>query len=133
MILGLGRSPGEGNGNPLRYSFLENPHEQRSLVGYSSRGLKVSLLIFFRSTFSLLFRLRNFHCFISKVPSVLALSPLVEFYTSLTVFSSSKVSVRSFFKLRFLFGDSPRFRLLQSSSLLKEFRNGCLRRAGRQH
>ena len=34
-ILGLGRSPGKGNGYPLRYSCLENPHEQRSLVGYS--------------------------------------------------------------------------------------------------
>ena len=25
LIPGLGRSPGEGNGNPLRYSRLENP------------------------------------------------------------------------------------------------------------
>ena len=25
--LGQGRSPGEGNGNPLQYSFLENPME----------------------------------------------------------------------------------------------------------
>ena len=25
MILGLGRFPGEGNGNPLQYSCLENP------------------------------------------------------------------------------------------------------------
>ena len=24
-IPGLGRSPGEGNGNPLLYSYLENP------------------------------------------------------------------------------------------------------------
>ena len=24
-ISGLGRSPGEGNGNPLQYSYLENP------------------------------------------------------------------------------------------------------------
>ena len=24
-ILGLGRSPGEGNGNPLQYSCLKNP------------------------------------------------------------------------------------------------------------
>ena len=24
-IPGLGRSPGEGNGNPFQYSFLENP------------------------------------------------------------------------------------------------------------
>ena len=33
--LGLGRSPGEWHGNPLQYSCLENPHGQRSLVGYS--------------------------------------------------------------------------------------------------
>ena len=35
---GLGRSPGEGHGNPLQYSCLENPHGQRSLVGYSPWG-----------------------------------------------------------------------------------------------
>ena len=34
-IPGLGRSHGGGHGNPLQYSCLENPHEQRSLVGYS--------------------------------------------------------------------------------------------------
>ena len=27
-ILGLGRSPGEGNGNPLRYYCLENPMDR---------------------------------------------------------------------------------------------------------
>ena len=37
---GLGRSPGEGHGNPLQYSCLENPHGQRSLVGYSPLGHK---------------------------------------------------------------------------------------------
>ena len=36
MIPGSGRSSEEGNGNPLQYSCLENPHGQRSLVGYSS-------------------------------------------------------------------------------------------------
>ena len=35
LILGSGRSPGEGNGNPLQYSCLESPHGQRSLAGYS--------------------------------------------------------------------------------------------------
>ena len=34
-IPGLGRSTGEEPGNPLQYSCLENPHGQRSLVGYS--------------------------------------------------------------------------------------------------
>ena len=32
-IPGLGRFPGGGHGNPLQYSYLENPHGQRSLVG----------------------------------------------------------------------------------------------------
>ena len=27
-VLGSGRSPGEGNGNPLQYSCLENPMEK---------------------------------------------------------------------------------------------------------
>ena len=39
-IPGLGRSPGEGNDNPLQYSCLENPHGQQSLVGYSPWGPK---------------------------------------------------------------------------------------------
>ena len=32
--------PGGGHGNPLQYSYLENPHGQRSLVGYSPWGRK---------------------------------------------------------------------------------------------
>ena len=38
----LGRSPGEGHGNPLQYSCLENPHGQKSLVGYPPWGHKES-------------------------------------------------------------------------------------------
>ena len=34
-IPGLGRSSGEGNGNPLQYSCLEKSHGWRSMVGYS--------------------------------------------------------------------------------------------------
>jgi len=34
-IPGLGRCPEGGHGNPLQYSYLENRHGQRSLVGYS--------------------------------------------------------------------------------------------------
>ena len=37
-IPGLGRSLGQGNGNPLQYSCLKNPQGQRSLVG-SSHGV----------------------------------------------------------------------------------------------
>ena len=39
-IPGLGRSPGERNGNPLQYSCLENLHGQRNLVSYSPWGCK---------------------------------------------------------------------------------------------
>ena len=41
-IPGLGRSPGEGHGDPLQYSGLENPHGQKSLMGYSPWGRKES-------------------------------------------------------------------------------------------
>ena len=41
-IPGLGRSPGEGNGNPLQYSCLESPMDREAWVGYSPRGLKES-------------------------------------------------------------------------------------------
>ena len=37
-IPGLGRSPGGGQGNPLQCSCLDNPHGQKSLVGYSPWG-----------------------------------------------------------------------------------------------
>ena len=37
-IPGWGRSPGGGNGKPLQYSCLENPHGQRSLAGYNPWG-----------------------------------------------------------------------------------------------
>ena len=30
LIPGSGRSPGEGNGNPLQYSCLENPMDRRA-------------------------------------------------------------------------------------------------------
>ena len=41
-IPGLGRSPGEGHGDPLQHPYWENPHGQRSLVGYSPWGHKES-------------------------------------------------------------------------------------------
>ena len=37
LIPGTGRSPGGGNGNPLKYSC----HGQRTLVGYSPWGYRV--------------------------------------------------------------------------------------------
>ena len=42
LIPGLERSPGEGNGNRLQYSCLENPHGQSSLVGYNPWSCKES-------------------------------------------------------------------------------------------
>ena len=42
LIPGLARSPREGHGNPLQYSYLENPHGQRSLAGYSPGDYKES-------------------------------------------------------------------------------------------
>ena len=39
-IPGLGRSPGEGNGNPLQYSCLGNPMYGGAWVGYSPWGHK---------------------------------------------------------------------------------------------
>ena len=42
LIPGLVRSPGRGHGNPLQHPCLENPHGQRSLVGYISWGRKES-------------------------------------------------------------------------------------------
>ena len=41
-IPGLGRSPGEGKGNPLQYSCLAESHGQRNLAGYSPWGHKES-------------------------------------------------------------------------------------------
>ena len=39
-IPGLGRSSAGGHGNPLQYSCLENPHEQRSLAATVHRVTK---------------------------------------------------------------------------------------------
>ena len=39
-IPGSRRSPEGGHGDPLQYSCLENPHGQRSLVGYGPKGCK---------------------------------------------------------------------------------------------
>ena len=41
-IPGSGGFAGGRHGNPLQYCCLENPHGQRSLVGYSPWGRKAS-------------------------------------------------------------------------------------------
>ena len=61
LIPGLGGSPGGGHGNSLQYSCLKNPHGQRSLAGYSSRGRKeldmTEQLILYLFLFFLFFKL----------------------------------------------------------------------------
>ena len=36
----VGKTPKEGNDNPLQYSCLDKSHGQRSLMGYSPQGHK---------------------------------------------------------------------------------------------
>ena len=38
-IPGLGRSPGEGHGNPLQYSYLENPMDKAAWWAIQFIGL----------------------------------------------------------------------------------------------
>ena len=42
LIPELGRSPGEGNGNPVQYPLPGESHGQRSLAGYNPWGCKES-------------------------------------------------------------------------------------------
>ena len=46
LILGSGRSPGEGNGNPLQYSRLENPMDrgawQAAVLGVTKSWKRLS-------------------------------------------------------------------------------------------
>ena len=51
LIPGSGRSPGEGNGNPLWSSCLEKSHGWRNLVGYSPWGHSQTQLSNFTFTF----------------------------------------------------------------------------------
>ena len=50
LIPGLGRSPGEGNGNPLQYSCLENPMDKGTwwaiLHGVAKSWTRLSNYIF---------------------------------------------------------------------------------------
>ena len=41
LIPGSGKSSGEGNGNPLQYSFLENPTDRGALRATVPRGCRV--------------------------------------------------------------------------------------------
>ena len=73
-IPGLGRSPGEGNGNPLQYSCLENPIDQRNLVGYSPWGRKESdmteWLHFLPGEINVIWEIQGFIPFPSSIPRI---------------------------------------------------------------
>ena len=43
LISGPGRSPGEGNGNPLQYSCLENPTDRGGRGGPTLHGVTKEL------------------------------------------------------------------------------------------
>ena len=43
LIPGWGRSPGEGNGNPLQYSYLENPIDREAWRRLWSIGSDLAL------------------------------------------------------------------------------------------
>jgi len=45
-VPGLGRSPGEGNGNPLQYSCLENSMDREALASYIVHGFAKRLNTF---------------------------------------------------------------------------------------
>ena len=58
LIPGLGRSPGEGNGNPLQYSCLENPMDRGALWGTAHGVVKSrTQLSNFAFTFTLTYKL----------------------------------------------------------------------------
>ena len=50
---------GEGNGNPLQNSCLEDPHGQKSLAGYSPWGCEETRLSGFTFSFYIFFNLRE--------------------------------------------------------------------------
>ena len=66
LIPGSGRSPGEGNGNPLQYSCLENSMDKMSLAGHRVHRVKKSQIPL--GTYSFIHR---YTC----VPSILNPSP----------------------------------------------------------
>ena len=61
MIPGSGRSPGEGNGNPLQYSCLENPMERGAWRATAHGGCKESDM-----TELLIYTLYQFNTFLNN-------------------------------------------------------------------
>ena len=77
LIPGRGISPGEGNGNPLQCSYLENPIIQRSLADWaivhgvpkSQIQLSIHTMINYVEHFFFMFCLPNVHSLWSRVYS----------------------------------------------------------------
>ena len=75
LIPGLGRSPREGNGNPLQYSCLENPMDGGAWLA-TVHGVPKSRTQLSDFTFTLLFRYTQWkpgvyqaHHFLALIPS----------------------------------------------------------------
>ena len=88
-IPGLGRSPGEGHGNPLQYSCLENSMDIRSLASYSYVQDSINNFIFaFDSTLyntlykEVKFETRMMHYFTFNQTVELVLHILKTFFAS---------------------------------------------------
>ena len=106
-IPGLGTSPGEGNGNPLQYSCLENPHGQRRQRSHreSDTTERLSLSLKSLSPFALLYTLHH-HPRVELFPSFQAnityafqqlsiplpqrLAPTVPLYINISAVETSK-------------------------------------------
>ena len=61
-IPGCGRSPGEGNGNPFRYSCLENPTDRGAWRLHTLDRIIESRIRLSNYTFSSKMRVPNFQC-----------------------------------------------------------------------
>jgi len=60
LIPGSGRSPGEGNGNPLKYSRQENSMDRGAWQGYSSWGHNKSDMTEDTCIFIYIYNIRGF-------------------------------------------------------------------------
>ena len=93
-MTGSGRSPGEGNGNPLQYSCLENPMDigiPCSLVGYSPRG-HTELDMTERLTLSLFFHFMKYKMCLRVDGSVQVLHTLpVPTFHDITIRNTDKL------------------------------------------
>ena len=61
-IPGLGRCPGEGNGNPLRYSCLENPMDRGAWQATVHRVTKNRTQLKRLSTYTMGNKTQDGHC-----------------------------------------------------------------------